>query len=72
MIFADDCILHRVRQGQQHHLVERVELRQLAFPARRTPTIRKMYTTVGLMIFSATGRASANMSAASFACTGRC
>ena len=31
MIFADDRVLHGVGDGQQHHQVERVELRQLAF-----------------------------------------
>jgi len=32
IVIADDRVLHRVREQQQHDEVERVELRQLAFP----------------------------------------
>ena len=31
VVVADDRVLHRVRQREQHDEVERVELRQLAF-----------------------------------------
>ena len=31
IVIADDRVLHRVRQQQQHDEIERIELRQLAF-----------------------------------------
>ncbi|HEX4054644.1 MAG TPA: hypothetical protein VHX86_10305 [Tepidisphaeraceae bacterium] len=34
VVVADDGVLHRIRQGQQDDQVERIELRQLAFPGQ--------------------------------------
>ena len=41
VVVADDGVLHRVREREQHHQVERIQLRQFAFPARRNPITRK-------------------------------
>ena len=63
IVVADDGVLHGVRKRQQHHQVERVELRQFALaedraappPGRRTPC-------TGRRIFSSNGAPTAKMS----------
>ena len=37
VVVADDGVLHRVRQGEQHDQIQRVQLRQLAFTGDAEP-----------------------------------
>ena len=41
IVFADDRVLHRVREGQQHNQIERIELRQLALARQPQPRDEK-------------------------------
>lgn len=62
--------LDRVREGQQHDQVERVELGQLPLARESQPTTRNTYTMIGRRIFSSTGSVRTSMSPVDTGLTG--